>query len=257
MKIKTLLFLFCLPFISNSQLNCKNGKNAEGGKTNSCIHKNGKISTLETWDLESRSGDIYGYNNLGVEIFHYDLRKFAGHASVEINYYPNGQVNNLYYSSAPDGGIQFYRYRHKFDDQGKQTEYSNESQPDGFPSLITFTPDSLVKQKEIIVKKPETVNYSILFQTEFVIINETSKNVKIILKAQKNNLIQLNDIEVELLPKEQKIVDRRILSEKFLAQENAYILEFIKVKRLKFKSIIALPTHIDNKKTYTWHVIEK
>ena len=238
-------------------MNCKNGKNSEGGKTISCFHKNGKISTLESWDKENRSGDIYGYNNLGAEIFHYDLRNFAGHASVEINYYPNGQVNNLYYSSAPDGGIQFYRYRHKFDEQGKQTEYSNESQPDGFPNTLMYVPDSLFKKDEIIIKKHETINCSNPFQTEFIVINETSKKVKIILKAQKNNFIQLNDIEVELLPKETKLVDSRILSEKFLVQENAYILEFVKVKRLKFKSIFALPIETGNKKTYMWHVIEK
>jgi hypothetical protein len=257
MKIQLIIILYILPFFLNAQLNCKTGKNTEGGKTNTCFHKNGKKSTFETWDNRNMSGDIYGYNSLGAEIFHYDLRTFAGHASVKIGYFSNGQVSDLYYSSAPDGGIQFYRHRHKFDEQGKQTEYSNESYPNGFPSVMIYIPDSLIKKEQTVIKKPEIVLCSTPLLTEFIVINETSKKVKIILRAQKNNFIQLNDILVELLPNEEKIIDSRLMAEKFLTQENSYILEFVKVKNLKFKSIIALPKEVGNKKSYYWHLISK
>ena len=67
-------------------------------------------------------------------------------------------------------------------------------------NTLMYVPDSLFKKQEIVIKKPEIVICSTPFQTEFIVINETSKKVKIILKAQKNNFIQLNDIEVEMLP---------------------------------------------------------
>lgn len=79
---------------------------------------------------------MVGYNNRGKEIIHYDLRRFAGHASVYLEYYGNGQISKAEYSSAPDGGIQFWHKIHYFDEQGNPTSFMDLSQPDGYPRLL-------------------------------------------------------------------------------------------------------------------------
>ncbi|MES2590163.1 MAG: hypothetical protein V4622_14385 [Bacteroidota bacterium] len=266
MNIKILILLICFPFLSFSQLNCKNKTNSDGSKTSNCFHKNGKISTVETWDKEKRWGKIIGYNFSGNQLFEYELRTFAGHASVDVKYFPNGQVSSLYYSSAPDGGIQFYRYRHKFDESGKQTEFYDESHPSELPTIFYKFPDTLKKPvvipKKPEIKKQEVVECAIPFVTEFVIINETRKAVKIKLKAQKNHYILLKDIDTILKPKETLVVKSIMLAQMFLAQESAYVPEFVKANhprlraKQKFKFILAKPIESANKKTYAWHIIK-
>lgn len=128
-----------------AQLNCKTKKDAASNIIKTCYHNNGKISVMEVWDKERRSGRMIGYNNKGKEIINYDLRRFAGHSSVYLEYYNNGQIKKAEYRSAPDGGIQFWHIIHNFDSQGNQTEYYDLSQPDGHPVLMPKFKDSLLR----------------------------------------------------------------------------------------------------------------
>src|SRR5690554_1062328 len=71
---------------------------------------NGKVSTIQILENQ-REGIARAYNQKGALIYEATIRKFAGHASVHFTHYKTGAVKTANYSSAPDGGIQWYRVR--------------------------------------------------------------------------------------------------------------------------------------------------
>lgn len=261
--LKIILFLITFELCNVqifAQLHCKEIKLADGGSEKKCFHKNGRLSTIEYWDAQRRSGKMTGYSNQGVEIFIYGLRRFAGHSSVYLSYYENGQVKKAEYSSAPDGGIQFWRIIHYFDENGNQTALQDFSQPDGRPALhVTFDTSRYYKQepkKEILQNntKPAVPDC----HTEFVLINESKALISILCKAKTGNIYAATDTIIQLFPKQRLTFYSKSLAEKFI-HEALYLPELAmgKKKNNKFKVIPAVPVEGDNKKTYTWHVIKK
>ena len=59
-----------------AQLNCREIKQSDGSSVTKCLHQNGKISTLESWDKDKRFGNLKGFNNQGKELFSYGLRVY-------------------------------------------------------------------------------------------------------------------------------------------------------------------------------------
>lgn len=139
-------FLFLLLHIQTpllfAQVNCKIVKQRDGSTLKKCFHKNGKISTLETWDKDKRHGNLKGFNNKGKEIFSYNLRHYGGYASAQVTYFSNGQVKSIYYSDAPDGGIQYYHSTSQFDKAGNQVSFEEDSHEDKL-NLKTPTRDTV------------------------------------------------------------------------------------------------------------------
>jgi hypothetical protein len=140
------LFLYLIAlqiFITSdfmAQHKCKT-EALEAGSQEVCLHVTGEISTQRFWDAQGRSGYFEAYSNTRKKLVQYDLRKFAGHASVQVDYHGNGQVSRVEYSSAPDGGIQFWHIIHHFDESGNETFKQDLSQPDGYPRVVM--PDEL------------------------------------------------------------------------------------------------------------------
>jgi len=131
--MKTGILLFCLFLFGLSgfaQYSPKTTKQREGSSVKKCFHKNGKVSTLEIWDKDQRNGNLKGFNNQRKELFSLSLRRYGGHASARLTYYPNGQVQSVYYSDAPDGGIQYYHSTMEFDKLGRQTSFREDKYPD-------------------------------------------------------------------------------------------------------------------------------
>jgi len=244
-------------FVS-SQLNCKT-KTDETGSTKTCYHKNGKPSTIEFWDSKQREGNMKGYNTEGQELFNYGLRSFAGHASVYLSYYPNGQVKKAEYSSMPDGGIQSYRYIHEFDELGNQTQYMDLSMPDGHPTLHVQMDTSGFRTKQKIEKKQEVVECATPYVTVYELVNDTKKPVKITMKAQWNMWVQLKDTTFTLQPKQTLVTDSVILANIFLIQDQGYLPELVtsKNKKPKFNIFLAQPLEAKTRKVYSWHVVGK
>lgn len=117
-----------------AQLNCKTIKSTDGRCTN-CYHANKQVSTTESWDQNEHRGKFEAWNSRGERLVAFELRKIAGHAGVDVSYYPNGQVSKLDYSSAPDGGIQYWNYIYTYNEEGVETSRVDLSRPDGFPHL--------------------------------------------------------------------------------------------------------------------------
>lgn len=255
---RIILFIFSLMIgsIVFGQLNTKT--NEDGGKTITSYHKNGKISTIETWDKEHKWGNLSGFNNESRALFDYGLRDFASHASVYLSYSSNGQVKKAEYSSMPDGGIQWYKYIHQFDENGAQTSYMDLSRPDGFEVLTVQTPDtSKTKKPEVVIQKPEVVECSILLISAYQLVNETEKTVTVTMKAMSNQYIVFKDTTITLQPKQSFVFNSTLMAQIFLPQTIFEVKEIKgKRKKEKYKFLIAQPTEERNIKTYSWHILK-
>jgi hypothetical protein len=166
-----------------AQLRCEKLTNKEG-HMELCKHAQGGIASRRFWDLAQREGYFEAVGPDGNVLVNYDLRKFAGHASVDVTYHPNGQVHRLEYSSAPDGGIQFWHIIHEFDASGKQISKVDLSQPDGHPVLMVpeeFRPSET--PEFVVVPKYKAPTY-----TTFVsVINSTGRKVSIMYQSDAND----------------------------------------------------------------------
>lgn len=152
MKTLFLLLILVQTPLLFAQTKCKIVKQADGSTIQKCYHKNGKVSTLETWDKDKRHGSLKGFNKQGKELFSYNLRHYGGHASALLTWYSNGQVKSVSYSDAPDGGIQYYHSTRQFDEVGNQTSYTEDSYDDKLKLTIPETParDTTKPRKPLI-----------------------------------------------------------------------------------------------------------
>lgn len=268
MKIYLFITILFIHFFDSStaQFNCKTIKDSADKIITYCYHSNKKISTVEMWDINKHNGLITGFNATGKEIFKYYLRRFSGHASVHKIYYPNGQIKKIEYSSAPDGGIQFWHIIQKFDENGNQIEYLDLSQPDGRPTTILKQFDTtenlekfyLTKQKNSKKNKDTIVGCAPIFCTKFEIVNETKFKFSVLLKAQNNFLINLKDTMIHFLPKQTLNSQNIYLSSGYLLPNQSFILDIKAKNRIKrkLKIIEGNSKEFNQQRTYTYYVIK-
>lgn len=247
--------LFLLSFSSYAQLNCKNTVAANGDKVKTCYFKNKNISSVETWDKDNRSGKFEYFKLDGTKIHEFYLRKFGGHASVYPEYYPGGQIKKIEYSSAPDGGIQFYRESRSYDEQGNQVDfwkmdypYEHLEVPFTVPVVDTIKPE----------KKPEVIICAIPYLTTLKIINSTQVNQQVQLKPRTNQWIQLKQKEVDIPVYFEKIVDTTLMAQRFL-KSNEYYEPVILTKSKKFDYVLVEGKTIEEgtKITHVWIITEQ
>lgn len=200
------------------------------------------------------------YNNQGKEIINYDLRRFGGHASVYLDYYANGQISKAEYSSAPDGGIQFWRKIHYFDEEGNQTGFTDLSQPDGHPVLRR----NIEERYNYNTPPPAPKNDSsaicaVIHVTNWQVVNETKSPVKVLLKAQHNMYVQLKDTMFTIKPKQSISTKNIILAHGYLKETEGYSIEITGSERTKqyVKIMAAPPTEAMQQKTYHWRIISR
>lgn len=254
-NLLSIFFIVISSFVFG-QLNTKTKTSEDGAKTISTYHKNGKPSVIESWDKDQRWGSMKAFNSDGKELFNYDLRKFSGHATVYLEYYPNGQVKKAEYSSMPDAGIQWYRYIHEFDESGNQTYFANLSMNTGTEILVW--PDSIEIPKTIIVTRPnEVVECAVIMVTNYQVVNETDKTITVTMKAVPNKYIAFSDTTIILFPNQTFQFKSSYMAQIFLPQD-VYDVKEIKGKRKKekYKFLVAQPTEDKNLKTYSWHILK-
>lgn len=255
--INSLVFFFfsvqCL-----AQLNCSSSKEKDLSVTKTCKHKNGKVSTIEKWDANKYWGSFEAFNDSGKSIVRYELRKVGGHASVQVNYHANGQISKLEYSSAPDGGIQFYHYIHHYNEKGVQTQYYNLSQPDGHPVL--FVPEEL-KQNPVVVPTTTTKpkECAAIAITKYTIQNHTRKQVRLILSPNYQVNYPKRSARVVLVDAMTELeIDSILLSDKFLDMETLFTLSVDSTQKDVSKRILIPNSEKKpNILIHTWHVADK
>lgn len=119
---------------------------------------NGKVSTKAWMDTNDRWGRSWAYDVTGKEIFSYQTRRIAGHASADFSYHPNGAVSRIEVSDAPDGGIQWYRSTTTYDGNGVKTGFTEQGRDnDGIipgPGVrVTEKPEVTVPFKQEVVEE--------------------------------------------------------------------------------------------------------
>lgn len=250
---KTLLTLLNLSYclILFSQYNCKTIHNQDG-KTITCLHKNGKPSTIEYWDTENRNGSLTGFSSDGKELFKYYLRNYAGHAYAQIEYHSNGQVSKAYYSSAPDGGIQFFKETRKYDENGNLIDHWEQK----YPFELVTTIDTIRYKK--VTQKQEVIKCAVPYQTYFKLINSTKSWIEVKFNPIPNLWVSLKEISVKIKPWEDLMIDSVILAERFLELNQTYQLTIQGKKGVikNKKILITEPVTTNQKRTFTWYIID-
>lgn len=121
--------------------------------------KSGKVSSIQLLE-NNRFGKALAYNEIGALIFEQSIRRIGGHASVYFSYYESGAIKKAEYSTAPDGGIQWYKSYSEFNEKGERTnfyEMSNEqlmhpfTQPSTQPIVVQLIAQDAFKNNEIII----------------------------------------------------------------------------------------------------------
>ena len=261
---QSLLYLFLLfSLYGSAQLSCKTKTLGDGSTEKTCLHKNGKSSTIETWDKDQRFGTIKGFDSNSKELFCHYLRKVGGHASFSIEYYPNGQVSKVEFSDAPDGGIQFYNSTTRFSDVGVQiefyeTKYPHELELEYIKPVVQENPVILPKNEE---PKREEVKCASIAQTNYQVQNTTNSKVKLKITAVPNNSITVQSKEVLLKPSETVVFDSLFTAERPINEViyKAEIIFYKKTRRNKnLKFIESVPVDgPDGVRVYSWFVVSE
>lgn len=171
--------IYCLLFllIQNpalfAQLDCKTVAQSDGSTVKKCFHKNGTISTIETWDKYKRFGNLKVFNNQAKELFSCGLRTIGGNASAELIYFPNGQVEKIYYGDAPDGGIQYYNSTTQFDESGNQLSFDENKYPYELEILVPVR--DTAKPRKPVVEINQVLGKQKEERVDFLAINRPSR----------------------------------------------------------------------------------
>ncbi len=178
MKILVAFLILVQSVFASAQLKCKTANQSDGLTIKQCFHQNGQVSTLESWDKDKRFGTIKGYNNQGKELFSLSLRSVGGHASVLLTYFPNGQLEKVDFSDAPDGGIQFYNSTTRFDEKGNQTGFSETKYPHQL-ELEVSVPDSVRRRKPLVEVNRMLDQKKTRKQIQLILENKTKRDVEL------------------------------------------------------------------------------
>lgn len=168
--------------------------------------KNGKISTIKL--RNQREGVAKAFNQKGETIYENGTRLFGGHASVDFKHYPSSAVKQANYSSAPDGGIQWYKTETFFDENGKITHVNDLSNDRLMrPSYLTPTTNPNPEIEKIIKEQ----------------VKEKQKEVSICAEIHQNKIIIINHTKKKL------VIEKTIDNEKWIIQsgESKEIMNYI------------------------------
>ena len=128
---------------------------------------NKHISTSQCYDKDGRWGKARAYNKAGKQIYEAELRRVAGHASIEFDYYPEGAVSKAKWHSAPDAGIQWYNTTTYFDRSGNipNVEHNDYDHSPGTTVQLPRLPATVTPQKQA------TIACAAIYATEYWFIN--------------------------------------------------------------------------------------
>lgn len=142
-----------------------------------------KVSTSVCYDKDRRWGRAKAFDKSGKEIYDRELRTVGGHSSVDFTYYDRSNaVKTARWSSAPDGGIQWYRSYTEFSEDGKIVVDTKDSYDDG-PGTFLKEP---VRRRPVVEPRPEekpvpkpstTMECAAIYLSEFWFTNHTPYTV--------------------------------------------------------------------------------
>lgn len=159
-KITLFLISFCFSFAAMSQVDTLH------------IHyfPTNQVSTI-TLLKNNMEGSAKAFNQLGDEIYSSNIRRFAGHESVEFKHYESGGVREAKFSSAPDGGIQWYKSITTFDEAGNIVGFHEDSHDQ------RITPQIRVVQPAV----QEVAVCALIHENKIIVHNHSRQSIEYIL----------------------------------------------------------------------------
>ncbi|MFP9117522.1 hypothetical protein ACLI08_07030 [Flavobacterium sp. RNTU_13] len=253
-KIITLSVALLMFFVGFGQKKTPVITQKDGTTIQKYYHKNGTVSTLETWDNNHRFGEVKGFNRNGAQIFMYHLRAIGGHASAYITYYADGQVQKVEYSDAPDAGIQHYQSWTTFNENGEQTGFSESKYPDD--TLVTFR---RTQQEQPVVQRPqETIVCAVPYCSVVKVVNLTRRKIPVFFKALKNNELNRLDKNIIVPKKGTVVADSIMMAERYIDASKVYAVSIAEGKKYEgYKLLLTEPTTSGSTKTYTWYIVRE
>ena len=214
-------------------------------------YKNKKISTAQCYDKDNRWGKAKAFDIQGNLIYEKELRRVAGHSSVEFTFYDNGAVQKAAWHSAPDAGIQWYNTTTYFSKEGKiEREEEN-----NYDQMVTVNP-TITHQNPSIkeIKKPEVVSCAVIYTTEFWYINKTKYPIQVI-ATRKGMRAEVKTTVIQ--PGDTVMGGNFIIAEQFVDLNDFYDYEVKylknnnkKARNLVFYQLSTNPVRKDLKRTY-------
>lgn len=173
-----------------------------------------KVSSTHCYDKDNRWGRARAFNRLGQQIYERDLRRIAGHSTVEFTYYETGAVKTASYSSAPDAGIQWYRSFTTFSEDGKVTSETHDDYDDRPQVLYRHHPGEHIPQKPTTPapRKTTVAECAVIYTSEFWFTNYTPHTVVVTATGKYNKSVTFT---LSLHPRETLKCGQLILAQQF------------------------------------------
>lgn len=129
------------------------------------------VSTSVCYDREQHWGIAKAFNKKGEVIYQRQLRRIAGHSSVEFSWYGSGAIKTAAWSSAPDGGIQWYKSFTTFTEDG---QINGEIEDSHDNRVTVHAPKTLPNAPTTVVPaKPAVAECAVIYASEFWFTNFT------------------------------------------------------------------------------------
>lgn len=212
----------------------------------------GKVSTRAwTHGPECRQeGKSWAYDHDGRVLVEWSTRRYAGHSSMDCTYHPNGAVNKVEVSTAPDGGIQWYRGTYTFDENGKQLSFWEQGHDNEGP--IPRLETHIVTHPQ--VKDPsenEVLEEQRLFINEVFVVNPTRSACRVFVTPNQPSPA-LTGGAYTMAPGDTLRVGMYSMGEIFQAPDHHLTMDINQVELERRKKVVAR-TRIDQVQASTEH----
>lgn len=131
-----------------------------------------QVASSVCYDRDNHWGVAKAYNRRGDVIYERQLRRIAGHSTVVFTWYASGGIKTAAWSSAPDGGIQWYKSYTTFTEDG----HKNGEIEDSYDNRVTLhAPKDLpnVPNTVVVPAKPAVAECAVIYASEFWFTNYT------------------------------------------------------------------------------------
>jgi hypothetical protein len=172
---------------------------ANAGEYPRCTYtyfKSKQIATSTCYDTNNRWGRARAFDRTGKIIYDRELRKVGGHSSVQFSFYASGAVKKAYWSSAPDGGIQWYHTTTLFSEDGKITSETEDNYDKGPGIVMPLKPGYIAPPAphkpappKVTPTKPApstTMECAVIYASEFWFTNNTPNSVVVTTNRKSN-----------------------------------------------------------------------
>lgn len=204
-------------------------------------YKTGELASRETifnlnnpYNPNQKEEKVEVFNKKGELVYHGNRRNYAGHSSVYLTYHENGGVKTIKYSSAPDGGIQWYRSNYVLDEEGGIISKTEDSH-DNRPTMIIEPTTKFPQRPEI--KQVKENECATPMETQTFFTNKTKKKLTFLLVLKDNP----NQTVIHVLKKGATLeLGKYINAQTFREPSSLYE---IKIKKSKSDVYESIPLH--------------